>query len=170
MLGDPTGQVLSTISYDSFGSVVNETGVEALDRFQYTARELNKLSASYHFRARSFQSRIGRFTSPDPIASRGADYNVYRYVANSPTHARDPRGTFIGKIITKILEMIKKFFELGHHWEDAWKEAEERAEYLAKLMENKDDGRPLKVGHYGESAPKLVEELVDIAVDEYKQP
>lgn len=40
----------------------------------------------------SYDPRIGRWTSEDPIAFEGGDANLYRYVGNSPTNYTDPTG------------------------------------------------------------------------------
>ncbi len=40
----------------------------------------------------SYDPRVGRWTSEDPIAFDGGDANLYRYVGNSPTNFIDPKG------------------------------------------------------------------------------
>lgn len=40
----------------------------------------------------SYDPKIGRWTSEDPIAFDGGDPNLYRYVGNSPTNFTDPMG------------------------------------------------------------------------------
>ncbi len=39
-----------------------------------------------------YDPSVGRWTSEDPIDFAGGDPNLYRYVGNSPTNARDPTG------------------------------------------------------------------------------
>ena len=40
----------------------------------------------------SYDPRVGRWTSEDPIAFAGGDPNLYPYVGNGPTNATDPSG------------------------------------------------------------------------------
>ena len=40
----------------------------------------------------SYDSTIGRWTSEDPIAFKGGDANLFRYVGNNPTNLIDPTG------------------------------------------------------------------------------
>ncbi len=40
----------------------------------------------------SYNPTVGRFTSRDPIAFKGGDVDLYRYVKNGPTDATDPSG------------------------------------------------------------------------------
>jgi RHS repeat-associated protein len=47
-------------------------------------------SASY-YRARYYDSNVGRFASEDPIGFK-SDLNLYRYVRNKPINFRDPSG------------------------------------------------------------------------------
>jgi uncharacterized protein RhaS with RHS repeats len=46
-----------------------------------------------YYRARFYDSQIGRFTSEDPIGFRGGDVNLYGYVWNNPIRFADPWGT-----------------------------------------------------------------------------
>lgn len=42
----------------------------------------------------TFDPRIGRWLSEDPIGFQAADPNLYRYVGNNPTNATDPSGLY----------------------------------------------------------------------------
>lgn len=42
----------------------------------------------------SYDPTIGRWTAEDPIAFKGGDANLYRYVGNAPTDATDPTGEY----------------------------------------------------------------------------
>lgn len=42
----------------------------------------------------SYDPTIGRFITEDPIAFKGEDANLYRYVGNEPTNAFDPSGLY----------------------------------------------------------------------------
>ncbi|MGB7415483.1 MAG: RHS repeat-associated core domain-containing protein, partial [Thermosynechococcaceae cyanobacterium] len=89
---DSDGNVLNHISYDSFGNVTGETNPDIDFRFGYTGREFDEETGQYYYRARYFDSGVGRFISEDPIGFDGGDANLYRYVGNGPVNATDPSG------------------------------------------------------------------------------
>jgi|GEM_PF-1677267 len=89
------GTVINEIAYDSFGQILSETDAAAGDRFKYTEREWDALTAQYYYRARYFGPDTGRFTQEDPIRFAAGDSNLYRYVGNSPTNATDPTGKWL---------------------------------------------------------------------------
>ena len=59
--------------------------------FQYTAREFDSEAGLYYYRARYYDSTIGRFISEDPIRFRGGN-DFYVYVSNDPADATDALG------------------------------------------------------------------------------
>jgi RHS repeat-associated protein len=60
------GEVVNHFVYDSFG---NRTGSKTADfRFGYTGRELDTETGLYYYRARYYDSAVGRFISEDLIA------------------------------------------------------------------------------------------------------
>jgi RHS repeat-associated protein len=92
-LVDASGAVLNHFVYDSFG---NRTASTAADfRFGYTGRELDTETGLYYYRARYYDSGLGRFISEDPVGFSAGDTNLYRYVNNNPTNWTDPTGTTI---------------------------------------------------------------------------
>jgi RHS repeat-associated protein len=91
-LTNAAGSIISTLTYDSFGRIVNATNPANIDRFTYTGREFDSESGLYYYRARYYSPSLGRFISEDTIGFAGGDANLYRYVGNSPTHANDPSG------------------------------------------------------------------------------
>lgn len=88
-LTDTTGNVASQTAYDSFG---NATNAGFASRYQFTGREFDPFSGMQFSRARSYDPRLGRFTSEDPIGFGGGDINLYGYVWNNPTGFVDPMG------------------------------------------------------------------------------
>ncbi len=84
------GEVLNRISYDSFGSVIDETNPSISLRFDFTGRELDPETGLVYYRGR-YKDRE-RFISEDPIGFAGGDGNLYRYTFNSPTNFTDPSG------------------------------------------------------------------------------
>jgi RHS repeat-associated protein len=87
------GTVLNHFVYDGFGT---RTGTTAVDfRYGYTGRELDVETGLYYYRARYYDSKVGRFISEDPIGFSAGDTNLYRYVGNNSTNYTDPTGTLI---------------------------------------------------------------------------
>ena len=58
----------------------------------YTGREFDAEIGLQYNRARYYDAKVGRWISEDPIGFAAGDYNVNRYVGNSPTNATDPTG------------------------------------------------------------------------------
>ncbi|MBK7707793.1 MAG: RHS domain-containing protein [Acidobacteria bacterium] len=88
-LTDASGNVTSSAAYDSFG---NATGNLAT-RYKFTGREYDDFTGLHYYRARWYDSNLGRFISEDPIGFAGGDVNLYGYVWNQPLKYRDPVGT-----------------------------------------------------------------------------
>ncbi|HEV2949385.1 MAG TPA: RHS repeat-associated core domain-containing protein [Gemmataceae bacterium] len=91
-LTDVNGNLIDTITYDGFGNVTNETNAMVADRWKYTGRELDAETGLQFNRARYLDQKAGRWTSQDPLRFDGGDFNLYRYVRNSPNNATDPWG------------------------------------------------------------------------------
>jgi RHS repeat-associated protein len=91
-LVDDAGAVESHMTYDSFGSAVDETNPSAELRFRYTGREFDTETGLYYYRARYYDAGIGRFLSEDPIGFQAGNANFYAYVDNEPIGSRDPTG------------------------------------------------------------------------------
>jgi RHS repeat-associated protein len=89
---DGSGNVLDSITYDTYGNILAETHPSSGDRFKYTGREWDSEIGQYYYRARYYGPNIGRFESEDPAGFSAGDTNLFRYVKNSPTIATDPTG------------------------------------------------------------------------------
>jgi RHS repeat-associated protein len=88
---DNNGALVNHVSYDSFGNVRSQTNPTEL-RFAYTGRELDSESGLYYYRARYYDSAVGKFISEDPIGFNAGDSNLSRYVGNSSVNWEDPSG------------------------------------------------------------------------------
>jgi RHS repeat-associated protein len=78
--------------YDSFGRRVWETN-HAVDLvFGYTGKLFDETTRLQNNLNRWYDSSTGRWISQDPIGFAAGDANLYRYVGNKPTNARDPSG------------------------------------------------------------------------------
>lgn len=60
--------------------------------YQFTAREWDKETGLYYYRARYYDPMEGRFISKDPIGFESGDVNLYGYVHNNPINQTDPTG------------------------------------------------------------------------------
>jgi RHS repeat-associated protein len=89
-LSSGAGALTQTYAYDSFGKQTSSSG-SLTNPFQYAARESDIETGLYYYRARYYDPSVGRFTSEDPISSRGG-INFYVYVGNSSPQLTDPYG------------------------------------------------------------------------------
>ena len=97
-LTDSGGNLVATYKYDAFGNIVSETGdatLNAINPYRFTSRVYDKESGLYYYRARYYDSSVGRFISKDPLRSELREgKNLYVYVGNNPVNYKDPRGTW----------------------------------------------------------------------------
>ncbi len=91
-LNDAAGAAQNTYTYDVWGAPRSAT--QAVPQpFRYTARESAEVPSQWFYRARYYQSDVGRFLSEDPLGE--VDRTVpagYGYVLNSPAMYSDPTG------------------------------------------------------------------------------
>jgi RHS repeat-associated protein len=85
------------------------------DRYGFTQRERDDESGLVHFRARSYDPRLGRFIQTDPaLDGRAAEH--YVYVRNRPTQTVDPTGFTLevaGKQVTKESDFYKQHAKIS---------------------------------------------------------
>jgi len=90
---DSSGVVQESNVYESFGSIVFETG--NIDNVvKYTGREFDSESGLYYYRNRYYDANMGRFISEDPMGFSSGTINFYNYVGNNPINFIDPLGLF----------------------------------------------------------------------------
>jgi RHS repeat-associated protein len=90
VLTNSLGAAIAHINYDSFGN----SGSNPLTRYGYTGREFDSDTGLYYYRARWYDSQVGRFISEDPIGLNGGGTNLYGYVHNNPINSYDPTGLY----------------------------------------------------------------------------
>lgn len=89
-LTDNNGSVAKAYAYDAYGNLLESPGT--VDQpYAYTGRESDSESGLYYYRARNYDSAIGRFLQKDPIGYKGGP-NFYSYVRNSPLNNTDSTG------------------------------------------------------------------------------
>ncbi|MGH9873043.1 MAG: RHS repeat-associated core domain-containing protein [Pyrinomonadaceae bacterium] len=87
-LTDASGNVISSLSYDSFGNIISGS---VGSRYVYTGRESDADAGLLDYRARWYDPQQGRFISEDPIGLRGG-LNLFEYVRNNVMNFIDPHG------------------------------------------------------------------------------
>jgi len=106
---DQDGNTVGTYDYDPYGELM--TSSENLGNFGFTGQEVDWETELYHFPARYYEPRWGRFVTPDPWTGMPDDernlivqsyntmnkvypqvLNMYLYVKNNPVNYVDPLG------------------------------------------------------------------------------
>ncbi|MBI5748484.1 MAG: hypothetical protein HZA00_05105 [Nitrospinae bacterium] len=93
-LTDAKGKVVQRYDYDSFGNLKHH-GHKVKQPYTYTAREYDRETGLYYYRARYYDPKMGRFISKDPfpgLTNLPQTLNHYSYVGNNPVKFIDPFG------------------------------------------------------------------------------
>ncbi|MDP1615208.1 MAG: RHS repeat-associated core domain-containing protein, partial [Methylococcales bacterium] len=110
------GGTLQSITYSAFGASINTTGTSP-NRLKYTGRE-DDGTGLYYYRARYYDTNIGRFISEDPLQFQ-AGINFYEYVNNNPVNANDPSGkcpSCVGALTSVALGGAIRYATSGGDW------------------------------------------------------
>ncbi|HKV76233.1 MAG TPA: RHS repeat-associated core domain-containing protein [Gemmatimonadales bacterium] len=95
MLRDASGTVKLTITYGTYGAVVDSAGAGlgagVTLRYRWTGREFDPETGFYYLRARYYDPAEKRFVQEDPAAFAGSN-NLYAYANGDPLEATDPSG------------------------------------------------------------------------------
>ena len=81
------GAVTATIQYDAWGNAL----VGTPGPYGFTGREPDAETGLHYYRARYYDSKLGRFLNEDPIGLHGG-IDLYAYVGNDPIKHVDPSG------------------------------------------------------------------------------
>jgi RHS repeat-associated protein len=103
-----TGTLETHLQYDTFGNILSISGSGNISRYGLSGREFDQQIGLYYYRTRYYSSNTGRFLSEDWLRFESQEFNLYRFVSNSPIDRVDPYGT--QDIPTKLWE---KLYDLG---------------------------------------------------------
>ena len=107
-LTDSNGAVVQSYVYDSFGNIEQQVG-SLVNPYTYTGREFDPESGLYYYRARYYDSTMGRFINEDPIGFAAGDDNFYGYVQNNPINFVDPDGEFPAAAIPVAYVLLTRY-------------------------------------------------------------
>jgi len=94
VITDASGNTVGETRYYAFGETRVTTGTIYTDQLFTGQREMAGLGI-YHYGARFYSPKLGRFLSADsmvPNAANPQDFNRYSYVRNNPVRYTDPTG------------------------------------------------------------------------------
>ena len=91
-----SGVVINTYRYKPYGDLLSKTGTGADPAFGWVGtqgyKQTQKKFSNFYVRARHYGSAQGKWTTKDPIGLDGGDWNLFRYVINSPILSTDSSG------------------------------------------------------------------------------
>jgi RHS repeat-associated protein len=107
LVADGSGNVVKRISYDSFGSILEDTNPSFTMPFGFAGGLHDRDTGLVRFGYRDYDPEVGRWTAKDPIGFDGGDTDLYGYTLNNPINFVDENGLFIQNIL-KIFDKDKK--------------------------------------------------------------
>jgi RHS repeat-associated protein len=104
-LTNSAGSVTDTYNYESFGTVLNQTGTTP-NNYLFTGEQFDNSLNNYYLRARYYDQSIGRFTQMDTWMGNNSDpmtLHKYLYANANPVNNVDPTGNFsIGSVMATV--------------------------------------------------------------------
>jgi RHS repeat-associated protein len=140
-LSDGRGRVVQDYEYDSYGNLHDRKN-RIKQPYSYTGREYDRETGLYYYRARYYDSGVGRFVNKDPIGFSGGDVNLFNYVQNNPIIFVDPNGLFIQRFGQYIPYLIDKLTNLVKGMTSGTPGASKKDELIRLFKEVEDRRRP----------------------------
>ncbi len=98
---DTDNRLVARFAYSPFGETL-AYGDSARFRYRFAEQEYDPEVRLYNFRARFYDTRIGRFLAPDPDHQYP---NPYEYVGNNPVNEIDPSGDVaLARTVERLLK------------------------------------------------------------------
>ena len=111
---DEAGNVVNAQDYYSFGGILRsyETGGLSGERYKFTGKERDTETSYDYFGARYYDSGLGRWLTPDPMADKYPGWSPYNYCLNNPLKnididGKEPYG-ITQKDQVKLNHMVKQ--------------------------------------------------------------
>jgi RHS repeat-associated protein len=162
-LTDDRGAISARYDYDAFGNLRTRNALVP-NPFTFTAREFDTSTGLYYYRARYYDSTLGRFLTPDPIAAeldQPLEQNPYLYAMNNPVRFTDPLGlrkygtarpTSGESLLTNLKGWIKEGIPKGDVLEFLHKVVKPKDPQFAKTWINR-----IETGEITHYLPNLIE-------------
>ncbi len=108
---DATGAIVKTVTYDSFGTVLEDSN-PALDLpFGFAGGLHDADTGLVRFGFRDYAPEVGRWTAKDPIGFAGGDSDLYGYCGGDPVNFYDLDGTRpvkAGRIVSFLMKLLEE--------------------------------------------------------------
>ncbi len=160
-LMDATGAIAENYTYDPYGnpSVINSI---VGNRYRFTGREFDEESGIYHYRARAYDSTIGRFLQRDSIGYADG-MNLFSYTSNNPVNFTDPYGLYEMGIMGSGNPILEKIIsdEISKTTPDMPKTLVNKAAKALRKEMTTDEYKKLKDSKVlKEERDKLIQEII----------
>ncbi|MCP5493255.1 MAG: RHS repeat-associated core domain-containing protein [Leptospiraceae bacterium] len=130
LTGSSIGSGKSIVSYTPYGEIDRDhSGGPDIYRYKYTGQEEDKETGLYYYKARYYDSKIGRFLEPDTVMEVSSPFgaNQYMYVEGNPVMYNDPTGHW------KLNGKRSNFQRLSHKFGNLMKRAQKEIAYAQKM-------------------------------------
>ena len=93
-LTDEQGNTVWSATYDAFGQATVAPNSTITSNLRFPGQYYDEETGLHYNWHRYYDPTSGRYIQTDPLGFAAGDTNLYRYVANSPVNAIDPRGLY----------------------------------------------------------------------------